>query len=62
MMIDIRKVKNNFAKNFPDHPLTEIILRTNDMLSEEEFLGVVSVWLQIVDLEEFQLKNEVKLK
>jgi len=28
------------------------LLRTDDLLSEEEFLGAVSVWLQIVDLEE----------
>ncbi len=61
-MIDIRKVKENFTKHFPDHPLTEIILRTNDLLSEEEFLGVVSVWLQILDLEDLKLKNEVKMK
>jgi len=61
-MIDIRKVKENFTKHFPGHPLTEIILRTNDLLSEEEFLGVVSVWLLILDLEDLKLKNEVKMK
>ncbi len=62
-MINIREIKKNFSKKFPYHPLTEIMLRTNDMLSEEEFLGTVSVWLQILDLEEnLQLKNEVKSK
>jgi len=39
------------------------MLGTKDVLSEEEFLGVVSVWLEILDLEEdLKLKNEVKLK
>ncbi len=51
-MINIAQVKNNFAENFPDHPLTRVMLRSQDMLSEEQFLGAVSVWLAMLDLEE----------
>ncbi len=61
-MINLLAVKINFAKMFPEHPLTEVLLRTSDTLSEEEFLGRVSVWLQILDLENLRLKKEVKMK
>ncbi len=62
-MINIADVKKKFAKRYPGHPLTKVIFGTKDVLSVEEFLGVVSVWLEILDLEEdLKLKNEVKLK
>ncbi len=62
-LINIADVKKNFSKRYPDHPLTKVMLGTKDVLSEEEFLGVVSVWLEILDLEEdLKLKSEVKLK
>ncbi len=51
-MINIRLVKRNFVRKFPNHPLTKILMQTEDLLSEEEFLGAVLVWLQIIDLEE----------
>jgi len=34
------------------------MLGTKDILTEEEFLGVVSVWLEILDLEENSEQNE----
>ncbi len=61
-MINIAQVKRNFTKKYPHHPLTKIMLRTNDVLTEQEFLGVVSVWLEILDIEEEKAKQEVILK
>ncbi len=62
-MINVADVKKNFSKRYPDHPLTKVMLGSKDVLSEEEFLGVVSVWLEILDLEEdLELKKEVKMR
>ncbi len=51
-LINIASIKRNFIRKFPKHPLTKILMQTEDLLSEEEFLGAVLVWLQIIDLEE----------
>jgi len=57
-MINITQLKKNFIKKFPNHQLAKILVNTKDELPEEEFLGAVVVWLQIMDLEKEEVIRE----
>jgi hypothetical protein len=43
--VSVAKLKANFAKKFPDHPLTRILLSEPDILAREEFLAKAQTWL-----------------
>jgi hypothetical protein len=43
--IDVSMVKMQFAKKFPDHPLTHILLSEPDSLTGEELLAKAQTWL-----------------
>ncbi|MEM4058116.1 MAG: hypothetical protein QXZ12_05245 [Thermoplasmata archaeon] len=51
-MININAVKLALAKKYPNHPLTKVVLRSPDLLDNEQFLGAVSVWLALIDSSE----------
>ena len=54
--VSIARLKANFARKFPQQPLTKILLSESDILTTEEFLAKVGTWLAICDLE--RNKNE----
>lgn len=54
--IDLSQVLQNFTERYPNHPLTPIILREPNQMTDEEFLGKVGTWLAICDIE--SNKNE----
>jgi len=46
-IISIKKLKREFTKQFPESPLTAILLQENEELTSEELLAKVSTWLAI---------------
>ena len=49
--ISIRTLKHGFAKKFPNSPITQTLLSLPDQVSEEELIGAVGIWLNILDSE-----------
>ncbi len=43
--IDISNLKKEFAKKFPEHPLTQVLLSEPDSLKSYEFIAKVETWL-----------------
>jgi hypothetical protein len=48
-MIKIYELKNKFAFQFPESPLTPILLQERNELTAEELLAKVSTWLAILN-------------
>jgi len=48
-MIKISKLKSKFAFQFPESPLTAILLQEKDELTPKELLAKVSTWLAILN-------------
>ena len=50
-MINIFKLKKDFAEKFPNSALTPVILKEPDDIVPQEFFGKVSTWLNIINTE-----------
>jgi len=48
-VIDISILKNEFAKNFPNHELTIFLINMPNLVSETTFLEFVKVGLKILN-------------
>jgi hypothetical protein len=48
-MISIKKLRKEFTIQFPESPLTPILLQERDELTPEELLAKVSTWLAILN-------------
>jgi len=48
-MIKISKLKSEFTSQFPESPLTPILLQERDELTPEELLAKVATWLAILN-------------
>jgi hypothetical protein len=48
-MISIKKLRKEFTTQFPESPLTPILLQERDELTPEELLAKVSTWLAILN-------------
>ncbi len=58
--INFSIVKRNFVEKFPNNPLSNVLLRTPDILDSEEFLVVVKVLLLVLDTQENEMKRGYK--
>lgn len=51
-MIDIRRLKDFVLLRLPEHStLRNVLLAEDDMLTEEEFLIKLPLWLRLIDKE-----------
>ena len=48
--IHLLKIKKEFTTQFPESPLTAILLQEKEDLTPEELLSKVSTWLAILNL------------
>ena len=48
-IISIKKLQREFTTQFPESPLTAILLQENEELTPEELLSKVSTWLAILN-------------
>jgi len=48
-MIKIYELKNKFAFQFPESPLTPILLQEKDELTPKELFAKVGTWLAILN-------------
>ena len=55
-MISIKRVKERFSSKYPETPLSTILLREPQELTESEFLAKALTWLSVLDYE----KNEAQ--
>ncbi len=49
--IELRTLKSNFTRKFPDSETTKILLSMPDEIEAEELIGAVAIWLTILDME-----------
>ena len=54
-LINIKKLKFNFAKRYPQTLLTSILKQTPDIMTAEEFLASVAAWLVIIGEEALEV-------
>lgn len=46
--IDISRLKREFAKKFPENPLTYVLLSEPDSLKASEFIAKAQTWLSFL--------------
>ena len=58
--IQIKRIKDSFSKSYPHSALAIFLLNAPDAMPVAEFLGAVSVWLVILDLEKSYDHHKIK--
>ncbi|MFP3255049.1 MAG: hypothetical protein RXP30_01265 [Thermoplasmata archaeon] len=48
-IISIKKLQREFTKQFPESPLTAILLQEKEELTPEELFAKISTWLAILN-------------
>lgn len=51
-MISIRSLKDGFSSQFPDHPLTRVLLFEPDEMSAGVFIAKATTWLALTRTKE----------
>ena len=59
-MIEIKRIKDSFSQRYPNSALAKVLLNAPDAMPVAEFLGAVSVWLVILDLEKSYDHHKIK--
>ena len=49
--VNVKPVKQAFSKNFPNSSILQTLLSMPDEVEIGELIGVVGVWLNILDME-----------
>ena len=50
VMVSLRKMKERFAKDYPDHPFTRMLLEEPDRISADELFSKIGHWTTIAAL------------
>lgn len=58
--IQIKRIKDSFSQRYPNSALAKVLLNAPDAMPVAEFLGAVSVWLVILDLEKSYEHHKIK--
>jgi hypothetical protein len=45
--INIKELKENFIKKYPDYPLAHVLVNEPDEMSVAEFIAKVGTWIKI---------------